>query len=171
MLSRRVLVLSSSYQAINICNVKRAVIMLLAGTAQCIEQDTSTCLRSPSFSMPVPEVIRIRRMVHIPYKEVTFCRKNVLLRDNRQCQYCGEVFAEEALTLDHVLPLSRGGRDWWTNVVTACRSCNNRKGNFTPDEANMSLLAPPRSPNSATFLHIARHYGRHREVWKKYLFY
>lgn len=170
-LSRRVLVLSSSYQVINICNVKRAVLMLLTGAAQCVEDDPSATIRSPSWHMPVPEVIRVRRTIHIPFKEVTFCRKNVLLRDNKQCQYCGRIEPEERLTLDHVIPLSRGGKDHWTNVVVACRMCNNRKGSFTPEEAGMRLLRDPRTPSSVLFLHIARHYGQHRRVWHKYLYY
>ena len=164
------LVLNASYEAIHICNVKRAVRLLLAGKAREVEANGHV-LHAESFEVQVPEVIRLRNFVRVPFKEVSFCRKNILLRDGGVCQYCGVEFRFEELTIDHVIPLSRGGRDQWSNVVAACKDCNRRKGNHLPDEIRMRLLRYPGAPRSATFLQVARHHGRGRDVWKKYLFF
>jgi len=121
--------------------------------------------------MPAPEVIRLSKYVHIPYKDITFCRKNILLRDNSQCQYCGKKFRSEELTIDHIVPISKGGRDKWQNVVAACKKCNNKKGSHLPQDIAMWPINKPLVPTSATFLHLIRHMGNHREAWRKYLFY
>lgn len=166
----RVLVLNSSYEAINICSARRAIIMLLSEKADLVEQSDDP-IRSFHVRMPLPEVIRLRRFIHLPYRPIPFCRKNILLRDGCQCQYCGERFSPEDLTLDHVIPISRGGKDCWGNVVTACRSCNNKKGNHYLEQMGMKLLNPPHKPVLPSFLHLVRLIGQKREVWRKYLFY
>jgi len=169
-LSAPVLVLSSSYEAVHICSVRRAVLLLLAGKAHPVER-SGEWLRSPSTRLEVPEVIRLHRYVRLPYQEVPFCRKNIFLRDGFRCQYCGREETAENLTVDHIVPLSRGGRDLWSNVVTACRTCNNLKGNKLPRECNLRLQDSPRTPTSLTFLHIMRQQGERRLVWRKYLFF
>jgi 5-methylcytosine-specific restriction endonuclease McrA len=166
----RVLVLNSSYEAINICTARRAVRMLLAEKADLIEQDSRE-VRSTFFRMPLPEVIRLRRYIRLPHRPIPFCRKNIMLRDDYICQYCGCHKRPEELTLDHVIPLSRGGGDSWSNVVTACKKCNHRKGNHLPEEIDMHLLNRPRRPTLPTYLHLVRMIGERREVWRKYLFF
>lgn len=166
----RVLVLNSSYEAINICSAKRAVVMVLSEKADLVEK-SPVKIRSTLIDMPLPEVIRLRRFIHLPYRPIPFCRKNILLRDNCQCQYCGERNSAEDLTLDHVIPISRGGKDTWHNVVTACRRCNNKKGNHYLEEVGMKLLNPPTKPVFPTYLHLVRLMGQKRDVWRKYLFY
>ncbi len=169
-LDTSVLVLNGSYEAINICNARRAVVLVLRGLAQSIE-NSDFYVNSPSFKMPVPEVIRLNSYINIPYKDVAFCRKNILFRDRFTCQYCNNKFPPDELTIDHIIPLSRGGADEWKNVVAACKRCNTVKGRRTPEEANMPLLSGPKKPHPMLFLHLVRHHGRSRPVWHKYLFY
>ncbi len=99
-------------------------------------------VRSPSFSMRLPSVIALKRYVPLN-RSAAFTRFNVFLRDGFLCQYCGEAFPTSELTFDHVVPLSRGGRTEWTNVVTACTGCNLRKGGFLPREIDMHPRHPP----------------------------
>jgi 5-methylcytosine-specific restriction endonuclease McrA len=169
-LSAPVLVLSSSYEAVQICSVKRAILLLLGGKAHPVEL-AENWLRSPSSTLQVPEVIRLHRFVRMPYRDVPFCRKNIFLRDSYRCQYCGKTGSADQLTVDHVVPLSRGGRDRWTNVVTACRGCNNLKSNLLPSECGLKPRIRPKAPSSMTFLHIMRMHGERRNVWRKYLFF
>ncbi len=166
----RVLVLNASYEAINICTAKRAIVMLLSGKADLVEIAVEA-VRSPSYSMSLPEVIRLRRYISLPYRPIPYCRKNILLRDGFICQYCGQQFSADELTLDHVIPISRGGHDSWSNVVTACKRCNHKKGNHLLEESGMTLLSRPRKPTLPTYLHLVRVIGKKREVWRKYLFY
>ena len=166
----KVLVLNSSYEAINICSLKRAVLLILSGTAYPVETNEHV-IRSPSLSLRIPEVIRLSRYVHVPYKDITFCRKNIILRDNGRCQYCGRPHRHDELTIDHIVPISRGGRNSWDNVVTACKKCNNRKGSHLPGEIQMWPINRPLVPTSATFLHLIRHMGHDRHHWRKYLFF
>ncbi|HWP50038.1 MAG TPA: HNH endonuclease [Candidatus Limnocylindrales bacterium] len=165
-----VLVLNASYEVIHVCNLKRAITLIFKGVA-IVEEETDMVLRSPTISIPVPAVIRLLRYVKIPYHRVKFSRKNVLIRDNYICQYCYQKFKIMDLTLDHVIPLSRGGWDGWDNVVTACRSCNNRKGDDTPEEAGMKLLRKPRLPSVVTYLQIIRRLGEEKKEWRRYLFF
>jgi 5-methylcytosine-specific restriction endonuclease McrA len=169
-LDHKVLVLNGSYEAINICNVKRAIRLLVRGKALEVESN-GFLLRSERMSLAAPDVIRLKRYIRIPYKEVAFCRKNVLLRDDGTCQYCGVELPIDELTVDHIIPLSRNGKDHWSNVVAACKGCNKRKGNYLTKEIGMHPLKHPGTPRSATFLHVARHHGRSRQVWRKYLFF
>ncbi|RJP19055.1 MAG: HNH endonuclease [Candidatus Omnitrophota bacterium] len=166
----RVLVLNSSYEAINICTAKRAILMLLSGKADLVE-NAGEEVRSPTFRMTLPEVIRLRRYISLPYRPIPYCRKNIMLRDGFICQYCGEQFSPDELTLDHVIPISRGGHDSWSNVVTACKHCNHKKGNNLLEELGMNVLSRPRRPTLPTFLHLVRVIGKKRDVWRKYLFY
>ncbi|ELR70100.1 HNH endonuclease family protein [Fulvivirga imtechensis AK7] len=121
-------------------------------------------LNSVSRSFPMPSVIRLTRYVNIPYKGVALTRLNVFKRDNFSCQYCG---TDRDLTLDHVLPRSRGGRSLWNNLVTACKRCNARKGDNTPDEAGTPLRIKPFRPNYVMFLRDFS--GFHCDEWKPYL--
>ena len=133
----RVLILNASYEALHVCSVKRAVSLLMHEVAERIE-DSDKVLRSPSQLFPVPSVIRLKKFVKRPFRQrVAFNRKNVFRRDDHSCQYCG-IRASE-LTLDHVLPRSRGGSTSWENVVACCHKCNARKRDRLPTEANMHL--------------------------------
>ena len=115
-----------------------------------------------------PTVIRLRQFVRIPFKELPLTRRNVFQRDHHTCQYCG--YRGDKLSIDHVIPRSRGGQDTWENVTTACIRCNVRKGNRTPKEAEMPLSSVPRRPVSTLYFEATRQIrsGR-REEWRKYV--
>ncbi len=166
----RVLVLNSSYEAINICTARRAIVMLLAEKADLVEESDRR-IHSSILTMPLPEVIRLRRFITLPYRPIPYCRRNILLRDGYSCQYCGKRFSPENLTLDHVIPISRGGKDTWTNVVSACKKCNHQKGDSLLKEIGMTLRHRPKRPTLPTYLHLVRLIGEKRQVWRKYLFY
>ena len=160
----KVLVLNASYEPLNITNWRRAVILLLKGKAEQVEHNGKFLY--PNFALPT--VIRLRHYIRVPYKEIPLTRRNILYRDNHSCQYCR--YSGSDLTLDHVLPRSRGGGDTWDNIVTACVRCNVRKGNRTPEEASMPLRHPPRKPYSSLYFEVTKYIesGTHQE-WQKYL--
>lgn len=122
------------------------MILWFQGKVEVLEFHTTT-VNSPSRSYHLPAVIRLKQYIR-PYfsLSVRLSRQNIFLRDNHICQYCYSKFPEKKLTVDHVVPLSKGGRHEWTNVVTACSKCNNRKGDKSPEKANLRLLANPEKP-------------------------
>src|SRR5881227_2115454 len=147
-MNMRVLVLNASFEPINVCTVRRAVVLILKGVAHAEECSSHHWLHSSRFSMPTPSVIRLVEYIHIPFERKSLSKKNVLLRDHNTCQYCARVASPHDLTIDHVIPRSRGGSSGWENLVACCRPCNNRKGDRTPEEARMRLLKRPQSFNS-----------------------
>ena len=160
----QVLVLNASYEPLNITSWRRAAVMVLKGKAEGLEHEDRE-LRSDFLS---PTVIRLRQFVRIPFKELPLTRRNVFQRDNHTCQYCG--YRGDLLSIDHVIPRSRGGQDTWENVTTACIRCNVRKGNRTPKEADMPLSSVPRRPVSTLYFEATRQIrsGR-RSEWRKYV--
>ena len=114
----QVLVLNASYEPLNITTWRRAVVMMIKGKAESLEHDSQRLVRR---DMHVPTVIRLRQFVRVPFRQVPMTRRNVFQRDNHTCQYCG---SREQLSIDHVMPRSRGGSDAWDNVTTACTSCS-----------------------------------------------
>lgn len=165
MLSGHVLVLNQDYRALSVCSVERAVVLLILRKAELVHAEPERHVRSARNAHPWPSIVRLKVYAHVPYKKIMLTRRNVLRRDRNRCQYCG---ATDRLTLDHVLPRSRGGRDTWENLVTACMPCNNRKGNRTPEEANMPLPRPPFRPSHVMF--IRNIIGQLDDTWKPYLF-
>ena len=160
-----VLVLNQDYRALTVCSVERAVILIHLRKAELVEALPNRFLRSPSVAFPWPSIVRLKMYVRVPYRRIMLSRKNVLRRDRFRCQYCGR---RDHLTVDHVLPKSRGGKDSWRNLVAACTDCNNRKGNRTPEEANMPLRRKPFRPSHVMF--IRDYVGTVDEAWKPYLF-
>jgi 5-methylcytosine-specific restriction endonuclease McrA len=160
-----VLILNQDYSVLTVASVERAVILLILQKADLVEALPGRSLRSPSRHLPWPSIVRLRAYVAVPYKRIMMSRKNVLRRDRFRCQYCG---SRDSLTIDHVLPKSRGGKDTWENLVAACTPCNNRKGNRTPEEANMRLLRKPFRPSHVMF--IRDYIGALDDTWKPYLF-
>lgn len=160
----RVLVLNASYEPLNIASWKRAVVLLIKEKAEQVEHN-GKMLRS---DFPLPSVIRLRSYIQIPYKEIPLTRRNVLQRDNHTCQYCGAT--GDGLTLDHVIPRSRGGKETWDNMTTACVRCNVKKGNRTPREAEMPLKISPRRPYSSLHFEVVRHLNSgNNQEWRKYM--
>ncbi len=169
-LSSRVLVLNSTYEPVHICNVRRAVVMIFKGVAV-LQEQAHFNLRSISSSIPAPSVIRLLQFIHIPYKRKLASKNNILIRDRYVCQYCGKTLKSQEVTLDHILPKSRGGVSSWENLAACCSRCNVKKGSRLPEEAGLTLLRDPRNGSSFHFLHLLRHYGSVDEKWRKYLFY
>jgi len=165
-LTTPVLVLNQNYEPLSVCTVKRAVVMVFLGKAEIIERSDGRKVRSVRGSWPVPSVVRLGLYVSRPPKKVLLSRKNIIKRDGHRCQYCGQ--SRTAMTVDHVIPKNRGGEDVWENLVCACVRCNNRKGDRTPEEANLILRRQPKRPNHITF--IQRFIGLGDQRWKRYLF-
>lgn len=160
----RVLVLNQNYNALTVCSVPRAFILLYLRKAELVSGVEGVLLRSVSENYPYPSVIRLSRYVNAPYRGVVLSRNNIFRRDGLTCQYCG---ARNNLSLDHVLPKSRGGASNWKNLVTACRPCNARKGDKTPEEAGMPLRRRPFKPSFLLFL--KEYSGNVEASWMTYL--
>jgi len=160
-----VLVLNQSYEPLNLCRTRRAIVLIFRGKAEVLENSRGE-LRSVSEVFQIPSVIRLVYMVSRPRHERRLSRYEVFSRDQYTCQYCGRQTKE--LTLDHVVPRRWGGVHTWENVVSACIPCNRRKGGRSPDEARMRLLRQPRSPRSDGF-HVPYHLVTHHVEWQKYL--
>jgi 5-methylcytosine-specific restriction endonuclease McrA len=163
--SSRVLVLNASYEPLNVCTVRRAVVLVLKEKAELIETG-SRQLHSESLTFPHPVVIRLVTYVRVPReggrRKIT--RRAVFARDSWTCQYCGRT---SHLTVDHVVPRSRGGTSIWENIVTSCAPCNRRKGNRTPHEVDMHPQRAPRAPGPTVFIRVAM--PAVPPAWQQYL--
>jgi 5-methylcytosine-specific restriction endonuclease McrA len=171
-LDGRVLLLNQTYEPLGTVSVARAVIMTIKDVVTVEELDGDRVLRSARTTFPVPSVIRRRIYLNIRQRcqASGMKRTRIYMRDKFRCQYCGEKKAASALTLDHILPSSRGGDNSPLNVVTACMSCNQRKGNRTPSEARMPLLTPQSALRVKLERVVLCHYAEARAEWRKYLF-
>ena len=165
-----VLVLNATYEPINVTAVRRAVVLILKGVATS-EEENGSFVHSTRVTIRMPSVIRLTEFRHIPHQSRALSRKNVLLRDRYTCQFCGRAYPAHELTLDHVIPRSRGGHTDWDNLVACCHSCNTLKGDRLPEEAGLKLLRTPRPFTLHTSRQIMRMLGRSDERWRKYLFY
>ncbi len=180
-----VLVLNSSWMAVHVASVRRAMALVYQGYAEIVDPDDyaaydfddwkdlseafeiAECIRTITFKLRVPEVIRLRFFGRMVTKPVRFNRRNIFLRDGNNCQYCGRRFASSELTLDHVVPRSRGGHSTWENIVLACVACNDRKAARIPKEAGMKLIRPAKRPN---WSHIGFRIGGYRKPsWQKFV--
>lgn len=173
-LSRNVLVLNRLWQPVHICGVRRALSLLYKDLAHVVFRENGSfatvafphwtemngngdalCVRTVSMRIHIPEIILLKNYDRLPLREVKLTRRNVYLRDSNTCQYCGRIFREGDLNLDHVLPRHLGGGTTWTNVVCSCVACNLRKGEKTLDTSGMGLMRPPRKPRWSPFNRIA----------------
>ncbi len=160
-----VLVLNQDYQPLSVCSVQRSVKLLFLEKAEMLHDDPDRVIRSVNDEFAYPSVIRLRHYIHLPYQRIVLTRRNLMKRDRYTCQYCSK---KTDLTIDHVLPRSRGGKDSWENLVTACNKCNVQKGNRTPDEAKMPLRVKPYRPIHITFFQNIM--GGVQDHWKPYLY-
>ena len=143
MINAAVLVLNQNYEPLNICNVRRAVVLLDVGKAELLVNGRGM-IHTPRILIPAPSVIRLMYLVRRPLLQRRLSRREVFIRDRYSCQYCGR--ESHTLTLDHIVPRFRGGAHSWENVVSACIPCNHRKAARTPKEAGMRLLREARAP-------------------------
>jgi 5-methylcytosine-specific restriction endonuclease McrA len=182
-LNRPTLVLNRNWQAVGVASVARSLTLVAAERARIVDPSTfqqyswadwaqlvpledEVCIQSVKFRIRVPEVITLTEYDRVPTNAVTFSRRNIYKRDRFTCQYCHKQLASEDLTIDHVLPRSRGGTSTWENCVLACLECNTRKADRTPVEAHMPLRKEPIRPRWRPL--YARH-GMRIESWSKFL--
>ena len=165
------LALNSSFEPLTLVPLRRALRLVIDGKAEVVEADSERLVRSARSAYPRPTVIRLTRFIHVPRRfrrQVT--NTFLFARDAYTCQYCGRAAGQlrtrESLTRDHVVPLSRGGTNAWTNVVTACSGCNTRKAHHLPDEIGMHLLHAPVEPH---FVHLSWAVRRLTPIQSKYI--
>jgi 5-methylcytosine-specific restriction endonuclease McrA len=192
-LNNNVLVLNKHYAALRVVSVRRAFSLLFRQMAEVVhverdeflsydleswcdvselkrrfEPDGHDWLRTVQLEIAVPRIIRLLFYDRLPRQQVKFNRRNIFARDQSRCQYCGKRFSTTELSLDHVVPRSRGGTSTWENVVCCCIQCNVRKGGRTPQEAHMRLITPPKRPRRSPVLRIKLSDGRYAS-WKHFL--
>jgi 5-methylcytosine-specific restriction endonuclease McrA len=166
-LSRHVtLLLNASYEPCRLISGKRALTLLTKGKAT-VELPTNIKVYPGIY---LPSVIRLRVYKHIPIRLQVVTRKNIYLRDGNTCQYCGRKLSGNELTLDHIIPKSRGGRNSWDNMVSCCQECNRRKDDRTPEEAGMPLIHRPLPATVHTGRNILRSIALETTAWRKYLY-
>jgi 5-methylcytosine-specific restriction endonuclease McrA len=188
-----VLVLNRFYMAVHVVNVRRAFALLVRELAEVIhleegqyanydfqswreiselkaefKEPHEDWVRAVNFEVQVPRVIRLLHFDRVPRQSVRFNRRNLFARDGNACQYCGKRFPTTELSLDHVVPRSRGGETTWENIVCACIACNVRKGGRTPKEAGMALVRPAAKPKRSPLLTIKLGNPKY-ESWKTFL--
>jgi 5-methylcytosine-specific restriction endonuclease McrA len=165
LLSSAVLVLNANYSPMTICTAKRAISLYFLNKID-ILSNYDDKVNSPSLSLDLPSVIKIKNYIKNNNMAVEISRKNILARDGYKCQYCGT--QSKALTVDHVIPKFRNGLDSWENLVAACKNCNQIKGEETPEEAKMPLLKKPKRPNRIHY--FQRLVKKKQADWRPYLF-
>ena len=165
LLSSAVLVLNANYSPMTVCTAKRAISLHFLDKID-ILSNYEEKINSPSLSLELPSVIKIRTYIKNNNMAVEISRKNILARDNYKCQYCGK--QSMSLTVDHVIPKFRNGQDTWENLVAACKNCNQLKGEKTPEEAKMPLIKKPKRPNR---IHYFQRLVKDKQAdWRPYLF-
>lgn len=148
-MNSRTLVLNLDYTPISVCTVQRAFLLVYLEKAELVKKNSLYNLHTVDNTYAMPSVIKLKRYISIPYKGVILSRENVFRRDGYQCQYCG---TNKELTLDHVVPKAKGGSTAWNNLVTACKRCNSKKGDFSPEEAGFELNIRPYKPSYVMFI-------------------
>jgi 5-methylcytosine-specific restriction endonuclease McrA len=168
-MSQEVLVLNSDYEPLNVCNLRRAIVLVYLGKADILhaaESDRMVCAEGQA--VYIPSVVKLRHHVKRPLPELKLSRRSIFARDNYTCQYCGTTGKE--LTIDHVLPKRHGGGMHWENLVACCRRCNTKKGDKTPEKAGMKLLRAPRRPRYTPYISLNKYVaGAKHAVWRDYL--
>jgi len=165
LLDSPVLVLNLNYEPLNVCNVKRAMTLVVVGKAEVLENSRGV-IRSPSTTFLCPSVIKLGYMIRRPHPRVKLTKKEIFRRDNYTCQYCGR--QSKNLTVDHVVPRHKGGQHYWENLVSACPDCNRRKGGRTLQEVHMQLLQGPYEPR-ATSRYLFGRYVEDNQGWEQFI--
>ena len=160
-----VLVLNANFEPVNVCDMRRAVGLLMAEKASMVVNGRGE-IKTINTTFPRPSVIRLQKMISRPRPVLKMTRREVFRRDNYTCQYCGKKTSD--LTIDHVIPRHLGGKHVWNNVVAACSHCNHRKGGRLPDEVNMRLMRPPVEPPTSAQYIFGRHLNDNTE-WETFL--
>lgn len=165
----RVLLLNMTYEPLHVISWRRAIRLLTLGKVEVVEESDRE-VRSMTFAIRLPSVVRLLRLVRRCHVPVRFSRQNIYVRDDFRCQYCSRRRPVEGLTHDHVLPRAQGGRTDWENIVTACVECNARKGGQTPAQAGMRLRRAPARPAWLRAVQITVRWRNAPEAWRDYLY-
>ncbi len=173
-MSQEVLVLNSDYEPLNVCNLRRALLLVYSGKADILharEDAAGDAVRIRTVTgdgFPAPSVVLLRYHVRRPLPELKLSRRSVFARDNYTCQYCGVMGKD--LTIDHVTPKRYGGPMSWENLVTCCRKCNTKKGDKSMEKVGMRLARAPRRPRYTPYISLNKYVaGTRHDVWKDYL--
>lgn len=166
MLNSRVLLLNQNYEPLTLCRARRALVLLYMNKAEMVEPYDSIYAHAQNIQIQIPSVLRLNYYVKVVRREIPMTKRNILRRDNNQCQYCGKTSG--SMTTDHVLPRVLGGSDSWENLVCACVECNTKKGNAPLNKSGMKLLKKPKKPHFFTF--ILSSLGNIPQPWRQYLF-
>lgn len=161
-----VLVLNQNYEALNVCHMPRAIMLIYRGKAEMLENGAGF-IHTASETFALPSVIRMSYLIKRPRPKPKLSRLEIFHRDGYACQYCGRTGIP--LTIDHVLPRHRHGGHTWENLISACIPCNRRKAGRTPEEAGMKLLHKPGQPRGNSAVYIPHHFRGVRQEWEKYL--
>jgi 5-methylcytosine-specific restriction endonuclease McrA len=160
-----VLVLNANFEPLNVCNIRRAVCLMVLEKAALIKNGRGE-IHTINKTFPRPSIIRLQAMVHKPRAKVKLTRREVFRRDNYTCQYCGSTNRD--LTIDHINPKHLGGLHSWLNVVTACAYCNHKKGGRTLQQSSMRLMKVAQEPPSSA-IYIYDHYLKIYDDWEPFL--
>jgi 5-methylcytosine-specific restriction endonuclease McrA len=148
-MEKRVLVLNFDHSPISVVSVQKALVLIFLNKVVCLENYQELFIRTVHRHYPYPAVVRLNEYKNVPFRSVLLNRNNIFKRDKGQCQYCG---SKKNLTIDHVIPKSKGGKTNWTNLITACHRCNVIKGDKTPEQVGLQLQTSPFKPNLSYFL-------------------
>ena len=162
----KTLKLDASFRPVEVIDAVEALVLCIVGKASAVENYTEA-INTVKEKFLLPSVIALKRIVKFHFTTVACKRTNVIWRDENQCQYCANYFCSDKLTIDHILPSSRGGQNTWLNLVAACKKCNQKKGNKTPKEAGMILIRKPFKPKSNVLRTVKK--NQINPIWKEYL--
>jgi len=165
----KTLLLNITYEPLRVIPWQKAITLLTLGKVEVVEEYDRE-IRSVSFSIKLPAVVRLLRLVKWREGPVKFSRRNIYERDQGQCQYCGRDLARYEITYDHVIPKSQGGGTSWENVVTCCLKCNGKKGGRTPHQAGMTLRKTPKRPKWNMSIRLTIGLKQAPESWRDYLY-
>jgi len=165
------LLLNATYEPLRVVHWQKAITLWCQGKVEIVAEHDRE-VRAVSFTFKMPSIVRLLRFVRIRGRRghVPFTRANIYRRDGYACQYCGETFASDDLTFDHVVPAAHGGGKNWENIATACVPCNRRKGARTPAQAGMALLRTPRRPRASPIFRVSIGLRQTPDSWRDYLY-
>jgi len=163
-----VLVLNSNFEPLNVCNLKRAIVLVYLGKAEVLKHNQEHAVRSIESEFTPPSVLRLYHQVRRPRPELRLSRRAILARDNYTCQYCGQ--SSRDMTIDHVVPRRLGGGAAWDNLVASCKSCNSRKGDKHPAQVGLMLRRKPVKPRFVPYISFTKYLScLDNETWREFL--
>ena len=164
-----VLVLNTSYEPLHTISIKKAICLIVKGIAE-LEKASGKVWRSVNAEFILPSVIRLLAYSKLPRRTTRLGKRNIIIRDENKCQYCMKKFSSAALTIDHIIPKCKGGTSKWENMVSACKRCNSKKADKTPEEADMILNKKPSQMTSHSRTNILRNIAKGNPDWQEFIY-